>query len=142
MAGQNETIGGGGFHHVAIKTADFEKTVAFYTQALGFVERVRWGEGDGRAIMLDCGDGNYFEIFAGGKVAEGEKGKPAAGDLVHVALRSEDVDGAIAAAKAGGATITVEPKDVAIPSTPPMNVRIAFCKAPGGETIEFFKHLD
>jgi len=144
MAGHNKAIGGGGFHHVAIKVANFDESVAFYTRAMGFVERTRWGEGNGRAIMLDCGDGNFFEIFAGAAPASGEKpaGPPASGSLVHVALRSDDVDGAIARARAGGAEVTMEPKDVAVPSQPPMTVRIAFCRAPGGEVIEFFKHLD
>lgn len=144
MAGTNSTIGGGGFHHVAIKVADFEKSVAFYTEAMGFVERIRWGEGDKRAILLDCGDGNFFELFAGAAPAGAEKadGPPPSGQIMHAALRSEDVDGAIAAARAGGAEITMEPKDVTIQSDPPTNVRIAFCKAPGGEVIEFFQHLD
>jgi glyoxylase I family protein len=144
MAGKNRAIGGGGFHHVAIKVADFDKAVAFYTGAMGFVERARWGEGEKSAILLDCGDGNFFELFAGASPAGADKpdGPAPSGEIMHVALRSEDVDGAIAAARAGGAEITMEPKDVAIPSSPPMNVRIAFCRTPTGEVIEFFKHLD
>ena len=139
MDGHNEAIGGGGFHHVAIKVANFDKSVEFYTRAMGFTEHARWGEGDARAILLDCGDGNFFEIFAGGPA---EAPASNAGPLLHVALRSDDVDGAIARARAGGAEITMEPKDVTIPSNPPMPVRIAFCRAPGGEVIEFFCHLD
>ena len=53
MAGRNAAIGGGGFHHVAIKVADFDGTVEFYTQALGFTVHARWGEGDNR----------YFQKF-------------------------------------------------------------------------------
>jgi len=136
MSGCNEAIGGGGFHHVAIKVADFEGTVRFYTEGLGFTVATRWGEGDGRAVLLDTGDGNYFEIFAGGRPAT--EARP--GPIQHVALRSSDVDGAIARARAAGAQVTMEPKDVAIPSDPPVPVRIAFCKAPGGETLEFFCH--
>ncbi len=142
MVGHNAVIGGGGFHHVAIKVADFDKTVEFYTQAMGFTEHARWGEGDARAILLDCGDGNFFEVFAGGPAGTGGAAASSAGPLLHVALRSDDVDGAIARARAGGAEITMEPKDVTIQSDPPMPVRIAFCRAPGGEVIEFFRHLD
>lgn len=133
--GRNKVIGGGGFHHLAIKVADFDGAVKFYTEGLGFVAAARWGEGDGRAILLDTGDGNYFELFAGGKPSAGE-----VGPMVHVALRSDNVDAAIARAKAAGAVVTMEPKDVDIPSTPPLPVRIAFCKAPGGEVLEFFHH--
>ncbi len=141
MAGRNAAIGGGGFHHVAIKVANFDESVEFYTQALGFTVHARWGEGDNRAILMDCGDGNFFEMFAGGQ-ARLAGADSDAGPLVHVALRSDDVDGAIARARSGGAEITIEPKDVTIPSDPPMPVRIGFCRSPGGEVIEFFKHLD
>jgi len=142
MAGHNKAIGGGGFHHVAIKVANFDESVMFYTRALGFTEAVRWGKGDNRAILLDCGDGNFFEVFAGGQATPADAKSGGAGPIIHVALRSDDVDGAIARARAGGAEITLEPTDVTIKSDPPTPVRIAFCRAPGGEVIEFFMHLD
>jgi len=132
VTGHNQTIGGGGFHHVAMKAVDFDASVRFYTQALGFTEAVRWGDGDGRAVMLDSGDGACLEIFAGGKAGGGE------GPLLHFALRTTDVDAALGRARAAGAKVTMEPKDVTIPSQPPLPVRIAFCKGPDGEVIEFF----
>ena len=135
MTGRNEAIGGGGFHHVAISVPDFEESVRFYTEALGFTEAVRWGGPGSEAILLDTGDGNYFELFAGG-----QKGAPSSGPILHVALRSDNVDGAIERARAAGAEVTMEPKDVDIPSDPVLPVRIAFCRAPGGEIIEFFHH--
>ena len=136
MSGHNEAIGGGGFHHVAIKVADFDATERFYTEGLGFTVATRWGEGDGRAVLLDTGDGNYFEIFAGGQPATDAPARP----IQHVALRSSDVDGAIARARSAGAEVTMEPRDIDIPSDPPTPVRIAFIRAPGGEVIEFFCH--
>ena len=142
MAGHNEAIGGGGFHHVAIKAANFDESVEFYTRALGFTVHARWGEADKRGILLDCGDGNFFEIFAGAPAGTDDASAANAGPLLHVALRSDDVRSAVADARSGGAEITMEPKDVTIPSNPPMSVRIAFCRAPGGEVIEFFSHLD
>ena len=136
MRGSNDAIGGGAFHHVAIQVADFDAAVRFYTEGLGFTEKVRWGDGDGRAIMLDGGDGTCVELFAGG-----DADLPAA-PILHIALCTDDVDAAIARVRAAGAEITVEPKDVDIPSDPPLPVRIAFCKAPTGETIEFFHERD
>ncbi|MEZ5276704.1 MAG: hypothetical protein R3F07_10020 [Opitutaceae bacterium] len=63
MSSSNPLIKGCGFHHVAIKTADWNATIRFYTEAIGFREKISWG-GDGRrAIMLDTGDGNYLEVF-------------------------------------------------------------------------------
>ena len=92
MTGSNAAIGGGGFHHVAMKATDFDAAVAFY-KALGFTEKIAWGDGDKRAILLDTGDGNYLEIFAGGSTET----KPE-GAVVHFALRTRNCDGAIAAA--------------------------------------------
>jgi glyoxylase I family protein len=135
MAGKNAVLGGGGFHHVAMKVQDFEAAVQFY-KALGFTERISWGEGNGRAVMLDTGEGSYLEIFAGGS---GEP-KPE-GAVMHFALRTGNCDAALAAARAAGAQVTMEPKNVDIPSRPAKTpVRIAFCKGPGGEVIEFFQN--
>lgn len=134
MSGTNTAIGGGGIHHVAIRVGDFERAVNFYTRVLGFTPHKAWGEGDGRAVMLDTGDGNCLEVFAGGTDGPKEDGA-----LLHLALRSDDVDAAITRARNGGAEITVEPKDVDIPTQPePFPVRIAFCRAPDGTILEFF----
>ncbi|MCY3021622.1 MAG: VOC family protein [Planctomycetota bacterium] len=136
MAGTNAVLGGGGFHHVAIKVRDFDAAKKFYVAGLGFAETISWGEGDGRAVMLDAGDGNYLEIFAGGPAEPRPEGV-----VVHFALRTSDCDAALARARAAGAQVTMEPKSVEIPSKPAKTpVRIAFCKGPGGEVIEFFQN--
>jgi glyoxylase I family protein len=135
MAGTNRAIGGGGFHHVAVRVGDLDRAVRFYVGALGMVEFKAWGEGDGRGVMLDTGDGSCLELFAGGT-----DGPKEGGAILHVALRSTDVDAAIARARAGGAEVTVEPKNVDIPTQPgPYPVRIAFCRAPDGTVVEFFQ---
>lgn len=136
MPGTNKIIGGCGFHHVAIRTHDFEAAVKFYTEALGFTEKISWGEGNSRAIMLDSGDGNYMEIFAGGK----PEAKPE-GSIIHFALRTDDCDKALERARKAGAQVTMEPKSLDIQSKPHATpVRIAFCKGPSGEVIEFFQN--
>ncbi len=123
-----------GFHHVALRASDFDASVEFYTRGLGFTPGISWGEGESRAIMLDTGDGNYLEIFAGGT---GER--PGGGGVLHIALRTSDCDVSVEAARAAGARITTEPKDVEIASDPVTPVRIAFCEGPDGEVIEFFQ---
>ena len=136
MSGTNSVLGGGGFHHIAMRVRDFDASVKFYTEALGFKEKISWGEGDGRAIMLDTGDGNYLEIFAGGT----PDSKPE-GAVIHFALRTTDTDAVVEHVRAAGAEITVEPKDVDIQSRPQNTpVRLAFCKGPDGEIIEFFQN--
>jgi len=127
-----------GFHHVALRVADFEATLRFYQDGLGFVRAYGWGEGDSRAAMLDTGDGNYLEVFAGGKNAPGAELPE--GALLHFALRTADVDGAYARALAAGARSQVEPKDVTLPGDPPVPVRLAFVKGLDGEVIEFFQN--
>jgi glyoxylase I family protein len=126
-----------GLHHVAFRVKDFDASVRFYKEGLGLTEKISWGEGDRRATMLDAGNGNYLEIFAGG----GSEPKPE-GVLLHFALRAADCDAALRRAVAAGAVVTREPRDVAIASRPtgPTPVRIAFCKGPDGEIIEFFQN--
>ncbi len=133
MAGTNSLLGGGGFHHVAIRVVDFEASEAFY-RALGFEPVRTWGESPKRAAMLDGGDRTVIEIFEGGS-----PDSPSEGRIIHFALRAADCDAAHALALKAGAVETMAPKDVTIPSRPqPFSVRISFVKAPGGEIIEFF----
>ncbi|MDD9268303.1 VOC family protein [Paenibacillus sp. GCM10023248] len=132
--GTNNKIGGGGFHHVALRANDFEATVKFYTEGLGFELRQAWGEGDKRIVLLDTGDGNYLEVFAGGS----DEPKPE-GYYFHVAFRTDDVDAATQVAVEAGAVVTVAPKNAVLGNTPPTPVRISFVKGLNGEIIEFFQ---
>jgi len=125
----------GGFHHLALKVADFDATVKFYTEALGLVPTISWGEGDTRAIMLDAGQGNCLEIFAGGT-----PGAKPEGALLHFAFRAHDCAAALQRALDAGATLHMPPTELTIPSSPtPTPVRISFCIGLDGEIIEFFE---
>ncbi|MDF2721059.1 MAG: lactoylglutathione lyase-like lyase [Paenibacillus sp.] len=128
--GNNSTIGGGGFHHVAIKVVDFDATVTFYSDVLGFRMRNQWGEGDGRGALLDTGDGNYLEVFAGGKEARKDQGA-----WMHVAFRCDDVDAVTERVRAAGCEVTVEPKNAQMGD---YEIRISFFRAPDGELVELF----
>ena len=124
-----------GFHHAAIRVADFEAACAFYVDGLGFLRKAEWGEADKRGALVDSGHGNYLEIFAGGAAGTGT------GFCEHLAFRTDDCDAALAAAVAAGAEVTVAAKDVTIPARPtPLPVRIAFVRTPTGETVEFFQN--
>lgn len=123
-----------GIHHVAMKAADFDATVKFYTEGLGFVRKFGWGEGAEQAALLDSGNGNYLEVFAGGQL------NPPDGNYMHVAFRSDDVDTDFARALNAGAVPTIEPKDVPIEGDKLLTFRIAFCKGLNGEVIEFFQN--
>ena len=125
-----------GFHHIAMRVTDFDAAVEFYESGLGFSRTVWWGNDKSKAMLLHAGNGNYIEVFAGA-----DEDAASAGAVIHFALRTDDCDAAIARAVAAGAEVTVPPKDVTIPSQPqPTPVRIAFCRGPSGETIEFFQN--
>ncbi len=130
--GYNKMLGGGGFHHVAIKVRDFDKSVAMYKEVLGCTEVAAWGTDDKRGVMLDTGDGACLEVFAGGS------GDAPANGFYHLALRAADVDAVIDAARAFGLVVTMEPTDIVIASTPPMPARIGFFNGFDGESIELF----
>ena len=124
-----------GIHHVAIKAKGydaFQKMMHFYTELLGMPVVRTWGQGDESAAMLDTGDGAMMEVFAN---APDELGM---GALRHIAFACEDVDAMIARVREAGYTVTMEPKDIVIPSEPPYPARIAFCTGPVGEDVEFF----
>jgi len=145
--GHNETIFGGGYHHVAIKAIDYDLTLKFYIEGLGFKRTYGWGIDDraaggkdSRAALLDSGDGNYLEVFAGGtgtnwaEVPEGV--------FMHIAFRTTNIHGAIERARAAGATITIEPKSVVPPHAdePKQTLQVAFFRGPSGEIVEFFQN--
>lgn len=139
MAGKNQAIGGGGFHHVAIRARDFDRSVRFYTEAFGFTQALAWGEAPKRAVMLDTGDGNYLEIFERPE----QQWQDTDAAILHFALRTDDCDAAIAKARQAGMEVTMEPKDIDLDAKPQgVPIRIAFCKGPDGEVIEFFQNRD
>jgi glyoxylase I family protein len=132
---KNKVIKGMGFHHIALKVKDFEKSYDFYTKGLGLAPHVAWGEGDGRIQMLDLGDGGILELFAGGGDHLAENGK-----WLHFAMCVDDVEAAYETALAAGAKSLTPPKDVALDSSPyKMTIRVAFVTGFDNEQLEFFK---
>lgn len=137
MSDENRVIPGCGFHHVSIKVRDLGKSIKFYREGLGFVERFSWGQAPRRTVLLDTGDGNYFEISQGDQGQVGVEGF-----FRHVALRTDDCEAALESARAAGAEVTVETREVTLPTEPPMQLRIAFFKGPDGELIELFQEYE
>jgi glyoxylase I family protein len=134
----NSILGGGGFHHVCVKTRDWEATRRFYCDTLGFTEKIAWRSAPQRAAMFDSGDGNYLEVF------EDLTYSPAPnGAVLHFALRTTRLDDVAARVRDAGMKITMEPKDATISTTTgpnPVAIRIFFCEGPSGEIVELFQN--
>lgn len=119
-----------GIHHIALKCMgieQYEKTIRFYHKTLGMPIKRSWATG----TMLDIGSG-LMEIFNDAPDTLPQ------GTIRHFALAVSDVDGCVEAVRGAGFPITMEPKDIVIPSEIPFPARIAFCIGPVGEEIEFF----
>ena len=135
------------FHHVAIRAVDFDATVKFYTEGLGFKLHFPFavpGRID-RAAFLDAGDGRFVEVFGENSIVQSEGRRRAAGEertegaLLHFCLRAADTDASYARALAAGATSRIEPVTRCLSEDPLVEVRIAFVVGPNGEVIEFLQ---
>jgi glyoxylase I family protein len=138
-----------GIHHLALTTARYDETEEFYVKGLGLPVSSSWDTKNGRAMMIDLGNQNYLEVFekaekepSGERDKEGRKEAEAAPDksaVIHFALRCESCDEAVEIARRAGAEIMSESHDFYVPSDPPFTCRIAFCRGPNGEEIEFYQ---
>lgn len=120
------------FHHIGITTRDIEKSIEFY-KVLGFKESKTWGEGKKRVVMLESDEGAIVELFADGEDLLPE------GSFRHLALKVDNTRELFEKIKVHGAEIVSEPRDMDLPSNPPVPVTLAFFKGPDGEIIELFQ---
>lgn len=113
-------------HHIALKSVDYARAKAFYTQTLGLpiIGQIPGKE----VIFLDIG-GTTIELMGGAPAALNEP--PAAG-LTHMAFEVDNVDATFIELKAKGVPFTVEPKDAG-------DIRVAFFKDPDGNLLELFR---
>ena len=136
--GNNPVLGGTSFHHVCVKTRDWDATMRFYCEGLGCTQKIMWAEAPKRCGLLDIGDGSYVEVF------EDLEWAPAPlGPIFHFALRTTRLDEAIAHLRGMEVKISYEPKSLEIkPTNGPDNlpIRIAFCEGPNGESVELFQN--
>lgn len=128
-----------GFHHVALTASDFEKSYKFYTECLEFAEYRRWKSDDGKQTiaLLCCGNGNMIELFSSApkRTMYDEEG----GNVIHFAFRVDDAKYWYEKAIAYGCESHMTPREMELPSEPPVPCVLAFVKGPDGELIEFFE---
>jgi catechol 2,3-dioxygenase-like lactoylglutathione lyase family enzyme len=147
-----------GLHHIGLFSRDLSATLRFYVEGLGFTQRYGWNGAMGEqgtsqfnfvlpGIMLDAGDGNYFEIFPRDPGApETEPPFP----LNHIALHTTDIEAIYKRAlQHGGRPHAFQlpekswdgaPLAVTMHGAPERGARIAFVRGPDGELIEFFEN--
>ena len=134
----NTVIPGLGFHHIALRVRDYDRSLAFYRDGLGCTIAAAWGEAPDRKVMVDLGDGGRIEIFE--KPYSGKRiCADFLGEWFHFAMRTDDVDAAYARALEAGAVSQMTPRDMDLPADPVYPVRLAFVQGPDGEVIEFFR---
>lgn len=124
-----------GVHHIALTPTreNFDRTIAFYTDVLGLEVKASWENTD-KFALVSCGDNTVLEIMG-----KGETDNMGDGSFVHLALCCDEVDEMLEKVVKAGYEVTMEPKDIALGTTPPTPARIAFFRGPINEHIELFK---
>jgi len=119
----------GGLHHVAVRTADIERSVEFYSDVLGFEEVLRLHFEDGSYLVQLAREGSIVELLGGGKPSEEDRGEVG---YPHIALQVDSVDEEHARLSALGFDFHVPPRDV-------QGIRCAFFRDPDGNPIEIIE---
>ncbi|WP_342415798.1 VOC family protein [Paenibacillus sp. FSL R10-2782] len=140
-----------GLAHVAIQAQDYQATIAFYTEVLGFKRGHHWSLPSFQireASMLISPDQiTCLEIFDNDAVipAQGKKASSedeiAHGALLHFAFYVDDVNEIYQKALAHGARTFVKPDQLTL-GEPPLVVKNAVIYSPNGEVIEFIEDVN
>ncbi|KIO78503.1 glyoxalase [Pedobacter lusitanus] len=140
-----------GLHHIAIRAENFDQTVSFYTEILGYTIGHTWSLPEfnlKQGAMLKSPDGqSYIEIYdreadipaQGRKKQDREEFVQTA--LLHICLTVKDSKLAYELAIAGGATSCHEPMTLHLGS-PAITVHNSLVYSPNGEVIEFLEPAD
>ncbi|HEX9997733.1 MAG TPA: VOC family protein [Abditibacterium sp.] len=131
----NQKIPGCGFHHIAIWTANWDASLKFYCDGLGFSPKIEWGDAPQRAAMLDTGDGNYLEVF------ERETAPESSGEanILHLCFRTDDCEAALKTALEAGAKLKMDVTEPGVFENIGLKAKIAFFYGPDGEIVELFE---
>jgi catechol 2,3-dioxygenase-like lactoylglutathione lyase family enzyme len=124
-----------GIHHTALDTADFDATLAFYTDVLGLKRTAQWNAAPNRMALLDAGDGSLLEVFE-------RAHRPVRGQepITHFAFKVTDCKAAMEHVRTAGRPILVETMLIdTVADIGPIPAIIGFFEGPNGELVEFIE---
>ncbi len=114
-----------GIHHVAVRVADLERSISFYTELLGLAVRTR-GAGTGIAFLAHPSGGCELELIAG------RQDHHAGDGLVHhIAFTVADIDEAFARLSAAGVALLDD-----APKAGSSGRRLFSFRGPDGERLQ------
>jgi len=114
-----------GIHHVAVRVADLERAIAFYTELLGFAVRTLDADA-GIAFLAHPSGGCELELIAGRQDHHDGDGL-----VHHVAFGVADIDGAFARLQAAGVAMLDD-----APKTGSSGRRLFSFRGPDGERLQ------
>jgi len=125
-----------GMGHIAVNTGNFQESLKFYRDILGFEEisTTNWGDFD--MTMLGMPDGGAIELFDYGLRADRAQSDNSVVGYRHFALLVEDVDGWEAKLKENGIEISMAPVEM-----PVLGIKGLMCLDPDGVEVELYEPL-
>ena len=119
--------------HIGIKVKNLEKSIAFYTETMGFPEMFRLYRDDGRAwlVYLRITDDQYLEIFP--EAIQDRAPEPENNGINHFCLTVENIEEIVCQLEAKGVALYWPLK------TGADNNRQAWVQDPDGNRIELME---
>jgi len=124
--------------HLGLRTTDYEATIQWYTEILGFRLLKKWTAGDLKlAYLAPANDDNFWlEIIQDGNPQPGAP-QPILNGFQHFCIDVENVDQTLAALRHKNVKVVREPFNV-----PPIGKRCGFIIDLHGNVIEFAQDID
>ena len=121
--------------HVGLRTTDYEGTIQWYTEKLGFRVLYKWAMADLQlALLAPANDDNFcLEVLCGG-IADSPQNpsQPIVSGYQHLCFEVDNVDEALAELRVKGIQVVQEPFNV-----PEIGKRCGFVADLHGNVLEF-----
>jgi lactoylglutathione lyase len=125
--------------HVALRTTDYEGTITWYAEKLGFRLLKKWAVGELKlAFMAPANDNNFWlEILNGGIIETAQDlSQPIISGFQHLCFDVENVDETLSTLRERGVKVIREPFNVAA-----IGKRCGFIVDLFGNVIEFAEDI-